>query len=75
MKDNEILKSLVEYCSSKNVDLDTLNKIAETTSLTAMKVKNRLSVEQLSIYKDVMKEWAEGNPTTREFKGIFRGGK
>jgi hypothetical protein len=74
MTDKEILKHVVEYCSERNADVGTLNKISETVSLTAQKHKGKLSSSQKDILNKAMGEWVEGNPTPAEFKGVFRGG-
>lgn len=75
MTDKEVLKAVVEYCSGNNVDVKTLNKLSETVSLTAQKVKGRLNEAQTTVLDDAMGSWVEGEPTPREFNGIFRGAK
>jgi hypothetical protein len=69
-----ILKELVKYCKEKP-DLDTLNKISETTSLTAMKIKNKLDPLQKETLEKAFDSWESGSKTPKEFRGLFRGGR
>jgi len=70
----DILKDLVLYCSSEP-DLDTLNKISETTSLTAMKIKDKLDPLQKETLDKAFASWKDGSRTPKEFRGLFRGGR
>ena len=74
MTDKQILKHIVTYCKGRNVDLKTLNKISETVSMTAQKIKGKLSPTQEIVFDAAVKSWAKGDKTPAEFKGIFRGG-
>jgi len=71
---NEILHKLAIYCSGAP-DLDTLNKIVETNSLTIMKRRGRLKPKQIKKLDTALKTWSKGNSTPKEFKEQFRGGK
>ncbi len=64
---------VVSYCRSEP-DIAVLNKIAETVSLTAQRMKGRMSIAQKDVFEDALENWDKGYNTPGEFKGIFRGG-
>ena len=66
-----ILQEVAKYCAG-NPDTDTMNKISEVVSLTAMSKRGRLRKDFDDCYKEVLAKWVDGEPTTREFKSVFR---
>ena len=70
----KIVHDMAVYCSG-NPDLDTLNKIVETNSLTIMKRRGRLTPEQIIELDRAYLSWSKGDKTPFEFKEAFRGGK
>ena len=73
MTKEEVLKAVAEYCASGEADVDTLNKICETASLTAQRSKGRLSTTQSNILNKALDGWISGKATPIEFKNAFRG--
>ena len=68
-----ILQEVAKYCAG-NPDTDTMNKISEVVSLTAMSRRGRLRKDLDDGYKGALAKWVNAEPTTREFKSVFRKG-
>jgi hypothetical protein len=71
MTSSEILKELATYCLG-DPDIDTLNKISEVASITAMKLKNNLDPIYLKTVDGALEAWSKKEKTPREFRSLFR---
>ena len=69
----KILKELAKYCSGE-ISVDTLNKMSELITLTAMKKKGNMHEMKQVVFEEALAEWKEGNITPTKFKQAFRGG-